>query len=226
MSEFIEYTLNYSYRKSMKIEVKENEEIIITVPINCSKEEVDKLIQKKKKWILDKIDIIRNREKLNKDEILYLGDKKKVKINVQKYIKREFVVYDNDTFIINVKNEENIIKIIKRYFNKELSEIIKERINIYQGYFVEIPKKISIRDMKSIWGSCSRDNSLSFNLKLIMAPIEVIDYVIIHEMCHMKEKNHSKKYWSEVGKILPDYQKEDCWLKDKAYLLHFLHLQP
>lgn len=76
--------------------------------------------------------------------------------------------------------------------------------------------RITIRNQKTRWGSCSSKGNLNFNCLLMLAPPEVIDYVVVHELCHRKEMNHSGKFWAEVGKIIPDYKQYDQWLKKEG----------
>jgi len=75
---------------------------------------------------------------------------------------------------------------------------------------------IAIRNQKTRWGSCSSKGDLNFNCLLMLTPPEVIDYVVVHELCHRKEMNHSKAFWSEVEKVLPDYKAQVKWLKDEG----------
>ena len=89
---------------------------------------------------------------------------------------------------------------------------LAEKIGVTYG-------KITIRKQKTRWGSCSRDGNLSFNCMLMKAPAYVIDYVIVHELCHRKEMNHSKKFWAEVEKAMPDYNNAKKWLRENALTL-------
>ena len=77
---------------------------------------------------------------------------------------------------------------------------------------------ITIRMQKSRWGSCSAKGNLNFNCLLMKTPDEVIDYVVVHELCHRKEMNHSPRFWAEVEKIIPDYKKRRSWLKTNSHL--------
>ena len=76
--------------------------------------------------------------------------------------------------------------------------------------------RITIRNQKTRWGSCSSKGNLNFNCLLMLAPPEVLDYVIVHELCHRKEMNHSPRFWAEVAKIDPDYKKHEKWLKTEG----------
>lgn len=90
-------------------------------------------------------------------------------------------------------------------------------------YFAELLNvhfnRITIREQKTRWGSCSSKQNLNFNWKLILAPPEILDYVVVHELCHLKEMNHSPAFWHEVEQILPDYPQRKKWLKDNGWKL-------
>lgn len=92
--------------------------------------------------------------------------------------------------------------------------IIPERVEYYAKIMGVTYGKITIRNQKTRWGSCSESGNLNFNCLLMKTPPEVLDYVVVHELCHRKEMNHSKKFWSEVEKILPDYREAKQWLKN------------
>ena len=79
--------------------------------------------------------------------------------------------------------------------------------------------RITIREQKTRWGSCSGAGNLNFNWKLVLMPPEVLDYVVVHELCHLKEMNHSKAFWDEVGKVMPNYETHKLWLKENGWKL-------
>ena len=93
---------------------------------------------------------------------------------------------------------------------------IPERVEYYARVIGVTYGRITIRNQKTRWGSCSSKGNLNFNCLLMLAPHEVIDYVVVHELCHRKEMNHSKAFWSEVEKVIPDYKKYVKWLKNEG----------
>ena len=88
-----------------------------------------------------------------------------------------------------------------------------ERVRYYESLMKLYSRRITIRNQKTRWGSCSAKGNLNFNWRLILAPEPVLDYVVIHELAHRKEMNHSPAFWAEVEKILPDYRERRKWLK-------------
>lgn len=93
---------------------------------------------------------------------------------------------------------------------------IPERVRYYAPIVGVHYTRITIRNQKTRWGSCSSKGGLNFNCLLMLTPPEVIDYVVVHELCHRKEMNHSKAFWAEVEKVLPDYKSAKKWLKDNG----------
>ena len=125
MSSSIKYKIIYSKRKTIKIAIDNNGEVIVTAPENISTEAIDNVIKKRTNWINDKLNEIKNRITLPKDSILYLGELRKVKVIIQKYLKKEFVVEHNNLFIINVRSQDNVIKVLKNYLIQEFDAIVR-----------------------------------------------------------------------------------------------------
>ncbi len=94
--------------------------------------------------------------------------------------------------------------------------LLCERVKYYEPIVGVRAKKITVRRQVSRWGSCSSNGNLSFNCLLAACPPEVLDYVTVHELCHMKEMNHSRRFWSEVERVFPDYRLSKKWLKDSG----------
>lgn len=99
---------------------------------------------------------------------------------------------------------------------EEALKVIPARVEYFARVIGVTYGKITIRNQKTRWGSCSSKGNLNFNCLLMLAPPEVLDYVVVHELCHRKQMNHSKAFWSEVEKVLPDYKEARKWLKEEG----------
>lgn len=125
-----------------------------------------------------------------------------------------------------IKKEQNELQQIGCLTEKEIHKLadkalkyIPERVKYYAEIIGVSYGKITIRHQKTRWGSCSSKGNLNFNCLLMLAPKEVIDYVVVHELCHRKEMNHSKAFWREVEHILPNYRESACWLKKEGRVI-------
>ena len=115
------------------------------------------------------------------------------------------------------KEARKPLKILTDKDMEQLADQAVKRIPPRVRYYADLMKvtygRITIRNQKTRWGSCSSKGNLNFNCLLMLAPEEVVDYVVVHELCHRIEMNHSEKFWKEVEKILPDYRERREWLK-------------
>ena len=98
----------------------------------------------------------------------------------------------------------------------EALKVIPERVEYFAKVIGVTYGKITVRNQKTRWGSCSSKGNLNFNCLLMLAPPEVLDYVVVHELCHRKQMNHSKAFWLEVEKVLPNYKEVRKWLKEEG----------
>jgi predicted metal-dependent hydrolase len=117
------------------------------------------------------------------------------------------------------QQEDNTTKLTAeeiRQLAEQALVVIPERVAFYAKVVGVTVGKISIRNQISRWGSCSSKGNLNFNCLLILMPSDVIDYVVVHELCHRKEMNHSTKYWAEVAQVLLNYKVQKKWLKDNG----------
>ena len=120
-----------------------------------------------------------------------------------------------------VKERQQQMSQIKSLTMEEIRDLADQALEVIPkrvAYFAEIVGvtygRITIRNQKSKWGSCSSKGNLNFNCLLMLMPTEVQDYIVVHELCHRKEMNHSPKFWAEVRKVLLDYEKQKSWLKE------------
>lgn len=110
--------------------------------------------------------------------------------------------------------EQNQFAALEKRYKKAAREYIPTRVAFFQKFTGGSYEKITIRDQKTRWGSCSSNGTLSFNYRLMLAPPRILDYVVVHELCHLKHMNHSPAFWQAVEAVLPDYQERKLWLKE------------
>lgn len=110
--------------------------------------------------------------------------------------------------------EQNQLTALEKRYRKAAKEYIPERVAYFHQFTGGTYEKVVIRDQKTRWGSCSSNKTLSFNYRLMLAPPQILDYVVVHELCHLKHMNHSQEFWAAVEAVLPDYKIRRKWLKD------------
>ena len=106
---------------------------------------------------------------------------------------------------------------LEKWYRIRAKENIESRVKVFAAKIGESPNKVTIKAQKTRWGSCSSLGNLNFNWRLIMMPQKIIDYVVVHELCHLKEMNHSSAFWNRVEEIIPDYRNRRKWLKNNAW---------
>lgn len=122
--------------------------------------------------------------------------------------------------IIKAKKAQNIEKLSNEQIisiTNKAKEIIPKKVEKYAKQIGVTYGNIKIKKQKTCWGSCSKKGNLNFNCLLMLMPDNVVDYVVVHELCHRKEMNHANTFWNEVGKIIPDYKLHREWLKNNGW---------
>ncbi|MFA4888149.1 MAG: SprT family zinc-dependent metalloprotease [Candidatus Omnitrophota bacterium] len=149
------------------------------------------------------------------NEFLYLGNAYKLYLTDKQ---RPALCFDN-RFLLDRNYRSNQKNEFLRWYKEQARLKIGERAELYSVIAGLKYKKINISNARTRWGSCSAKGRLNFSWRLIMAPIKVIDYVVVHELTHLTIMNHSKKFWQEVAIILPDYKSYRKWLRKNGHLL-------
>ncbi len=111
------------------------------------------------------------------------------------------------------EREVEIKKTLIDWYQEKAIKIINQRIQKYLKYLDYQPSAIKVRDQRIRWGTCTENGNVIFNWRIIMAPVSAIDYVIVHELCHLKESPHSTKFWEMVESLFPNYKKKKEWLR-------------
>lgn len=188
--------------------------LYVVVPfINCEIDEVMRFLDIKKEWILETSEYygrLRNEcgeENLKLNTISFLG--KRYNLRITKDLASCVIVSDNlKTITFHVTDRRRYKDDIKRWYLAETKKIVSERIDLIRKRNPKLPsyKRVSIKDQHSRWASCSKNGNLNFNLLLASLPVELINYVIVHELAHLIELNHSKEFWNIVKLLDPEFQ--------------------
>jgi hypothetical protein len=217
----LKYDLIYSDRKTIGISVERDKRIIVRAPIKIPEEEIKKFIERKKYWIYTKLNHPQKYQNNSKKEfisgasILYLG--RHYKLNVVKD-NLDGIKFTNK-FIISKENKDKARAMFKRWYIKKTKEKIIPKVKQYAKNMGVKYSAINIKEFKYRWGSCTSKNNLNFNWRLIKAPLFVIEYVIVHELAHLIEPNHSSRFWNIVKTQVPKFSKAKEWLKNNGHFL-------
>jgi predicted metal-dependent hydrolase len=216
------YTLRRSFRaRRVRLEISERNGLVIIVPRSYPADKLPGLIKSKERWISKHLQRLSQLEPLpaprklkTGDTIPYLG--RDCELIMQKNHSGEAVVLrGNKLAVIPDLFDNGMLEAsLEQWYRSEAARLISDIANRMVSQIGIDYKRIVIRGQKTRWGSCSRRKNLSFNWKLIMAPQPVVEYVVIHELLHLKEMNHSKKFWQLVAQNCPDWREHKKWLKD------------
>lgn len=158
------------------------------------------------------------------DEVIVRAPRHMGMADIEKFIDKHKSWIDKS--LLKMKEMEEAHKDLRKYTDAEVREmaeaatrVIPERVRHYAPIVGVDYGNITIRNQKTRWGSCTASGNLNFNVALMRAPLEIMDYVIVHELCHRLELNHSPKFWKEVERVMPEYKKYEKWLKDNVFLI-------
>jgi hypothetical protein len=215
-----ELIIQKSHRKTLSIAVDKNGKVIVKVPQKVPENIIKDFINKHAKWILRQQAELKELNALNK--VLYRGREYDIETSE---IHSNIVTFegtnDDAKFFIHADFKNKSKKFLtKWYISKADKELIAQLKYLSQQHQIQF-KSFKLTNARTKWGSCSHDNKILLNWRLILLDKELIDYVIIHELCHVKVKNHSRIFWAEVEKLCPMYKELDRKLKELNYLLSF-----
>jgi predicted metal-dependent hydrolase len=220
-----EQTIVRSNRRSICLEIRDNASLLVRAPFSLSPEIIGSFIRQKQGWIERKLEHARRKKVVSKkfennEEFYYLGKPCILNIISQGRVPLELLEQDGiKVFHFSKEYLSHARKIFTGWYKEQAKNIIRQRVVFFSLSNRLDYSRITLRDAATCWGSCGRNNSLNFNWRLIMAPLEVLDYVVVHELAHTRHKNHSRVFWESVENILPDYKIRRKWLKDNRYEL-------
>lgn len=207
-----------SRRKTIALIVSSNAELVVRAPVSTPLEYIRDLVLKKRSWInrkkeqaLKRVNTTKGKSFSDGEGFLFLGETYRMKIEDCNSIR----LIDGDINFPERYLAAARIAMIE-WYRQAAKEKITERADLYSRITGWGYKSLSVTGAERRWGSCSYRGSINFSWRLIMAPLDVVDYVVVHELAHIVEKNHSYKFWDKVRGVLPDYKERQRWLKENG----------
>ena len=213
-------------KRTISLQVKDNK-LIIKAPRTVSRKNLDEVIQKKQKWIQQRAILsfeeqkLRNRKFIDNEKFYFRGNHYRLSLN---FGKKEDVRIVDGRLLVTCKDDrpihsKNVKSLIEDFYINESVKILNTRTNEFAKKIKVQPTGITVKNYVSKWGSCTSKNKISYNWRIIMAPDNIIDYLIVHELSHIIEPNHSKNFWYQVGNYCKDFQKKRKWLRENGHKL-------
>ena len=215
-----------SNRRTLSLSILKDGQIVVKAPTKMSGGAIEKFVYEKQDWIKQKLAIIENNKQKFDDVITYkkfmlFGNRYDLKLSDVKTIQTS----NNDMCIYMPKSidQDKIYTKLKSWYKKMAKNTLEERLNYISNLIKLRPNNMKITDSKGRWGACNSKGNISFNFRVVMLEPAVIDYVIVHELCHLIEMNHSKKFWNLVNSFLPNAPELKQKIKDYGFLLELFN---
>jgi predicted metal-dependent hydrolase len=209
-----------SKRKTVSLIITPEAKLVVRAPLRTSSGYIEGLVAEKSAWIRRKVAEIRERPAAGKkqfvdgEEFLFLGKKYPLKT-----ASTGTGVELGESLTVTGRTGPEIHRQLSGWYRVQAAKIIGDRCLSYAKIVGRTPVSIRISHAARRWGSCSTRGTLCFSWRLVLAPPEIIDYVIVHELVHLIHHNHSKRFWDNVGAVMPDYRERKNWLKIHEQML-------
>ncbi len=209
-------------RKSIALIVERDGTLTVRAPLRVSNKHILALVEQKAVWIQSKQELVKTLPPVshttiytNGESFWYLG-----KVYPLEILPRAMSPLRLDgKFLLAQDTLPKAEAAFTQWYKKQAAQVIGERVRWYAAKHGFTYHQVKITSAQKRWGSCSAKGTLCFTWRLVMAPPAEIDYVVVHELVHLIEKNHSKTFWAKVEAIMPDYKKRRIWLTHNGYLL-------
>jgi predicted metal-dependent hydrolase len=215
----IEYSLVRSRRKTASIYIERDGQVSILVPDKLTDRQVEALVESKRKWIYKSLAEWQDlnarrvhRDYVNGEGFLYLGRSYRLKLVSDL---AEPLMLKDGYFCLRTSNGllPDADAAFKAFYRAKGVVRIPPRVAYYQAKMDVEPKAVRVIELKHRWASCSPGGNLNFHWKCMMAPLTILDYIVVHELAHLVYPNHTKAFWNEVDKVMPDFQERKEWLR-------------
>ena len=208
-------------RKTLSIIINEKGEVTIKAPKRMSESDIYKFVHSKEKWINSKVNSIKQQNEINNDLfnykcILFCGKKYRV---IKDTKAKDIQLEEGIITIKKLSSLKREVRVLEKFLKNKCLEIVGQRLKYFSNIMQLEPKKVVLMNSKRKWGTCDSDQVISFNWRIIMLTPNLIDYVIVHELSHLIEMNHSPAFWAIVSAVLPNVKQLRSTLKQCNFIL-------
>jgi len=229
----INYLLHSQERKDIKISIDLVNGVEVFSPQHLEDEKINEMLKKKAPWIITKLKELNQVETINQrkefvsgEKLPYLGRQYKLKVHREAVEQAQFFFYQGKFKAIVPRSwsqdevQQTLEKKLIQWYRDHGSLKLKERAKYYQELLGVSPTSLSLRTQHKRWGTCTPNGDIYINWRIVMAPVKVIDYVLVHELAHLIVPEHNQKFWNLVKSVLPDYEERKEWLRLHGMELH------
>ena len=214
-----------SSRRTLSLEIGSDGNLIIRAPLRLSIDRINQAVAQKRSWIIAKQQKAKERvpqaaktQFVEGEEFLYLGVPYKLRMVEDS---KKLFEFNGEEFLIAQRTIKHAKYHFVRWYIRQAKEYIGPRVHFFAKMAGQEYAQVSITSAKTRWGSCTSKRTLNFSWRLMMAPLDKIDYVVAHEVAHLEQLNHSKKFWKKVQALMPDYKIRQQWFKDNQHRVSF-----
>ncbi|MEW6984310.1 M48 family metallopeptidase [Colwelliaceae bacterium 6471] len=213
----IKYNLKQNRRKTTSILIERDGSVSVLAPELYAIEKIESIIEEKRTWIYRNLaeweDLNRTRverEFVSGEGFLYLGSNYRLKLVEEQ---KEDLILKSGYFLMRRDKAEHGSKLFKHFYRTKGLPRISKRVEYFAPKLGVDYRQVRVMELQHHWASCSPQGDLNFHWRCLMAPLVVLDYIVVHELAHRLHQNHNAAFWNVVDKILPDYRKQVSWLK-------------
>ena len=211
--------------RSLRLRVFEDGRVVLTAPVRAPQRLIDQFLADHQEWLTEKLAESASKQTAltaERDRLFLRGQEYAFRLTISQTKKAGVKLLD-DQIVVTAPAEDHttVRSILEKWYRLQATKRFTGRVPLLADLVGRDVTRVTIRDQRTRWGSCSSRNTISLNWRLIMAPDSVSDYVIYHELAHLTHMNHSPKFWQLVGEYVPDYKSAETWLKKHQKLLRF-----
>ncbi|MBE0643967.1 MAG: M48 family metallopeptidase [Bacteroidetes bacterium] len=227
----IEYrVLKTRLNRYIRLTVSGKDGVRVSAPWGVPERDLHAMVREKGAWILDRLEHFRQLELQQPrwtfsdgQRVLIMGEWRTLRIISWEWNAGK-VALEGGEVIIRVpfrflRDEKVLSQLFYKWIRRWAEQELRRRVGLFSGQMKLAPARITVRAQRSKWGSCNAEGNINLNMRLMLAPPEVIDYVVIHELAHLRELNHSKRFWALVEQHCPDSRTQKNWLREHTWLL-------